>query len=54
MRFNSQAYEELYPRKEKVKTPLPVEIDPEDQMIEEPVKEEVADGDGTDSEPDSE
>lgn len=54
MRFNAKAYEELFPRAEKPKENFPREIDPEDQMIEEPEKEEATDGDGTDSEPDTE
>lgn len=55
MRFNAKAYEELFPRVEKPKEIFPREIDPEDQMVEVPEKkEEEVDGDGTDSEPDSE
>ena len=55
MRFNAKFYEQKFPRVEKPVENFPGEIDPEDQMTDVPKKkEETADGDGTDSEPDSE
>ena len=60
MRFNAKAYEELYPRQDKLTiVDVPEDIDPEDQMVEVPKKEvkekeAVEDGIRTDGEPDTE